>query len=254
VFENFYKSVCELLEKNEKIKWLLQQHGDDFDSHVSNELLGRGQTVCDTALLGQLYAYRYAPMHFFALRKVLPCMKCETRLIDFGTGPGTALLASADKTDQIIHHVGLEIAEGMRLVCEDARTLLASRIGESVSHALPGKAFWEDAEGSSPEQQRVFMFSYFFGQDLNASFVQGLAKAIQSIQGTNTAIVYTNPVGPHASWMPNSDIHHWYRRFCEVLGHEPKITTTAYSYEALSNLAQRTIRSGEFAYEVWSLA
>lgn len=93
----------------------------------------------------------------------------------------------------------------------------------------------------------LLVFSYFFAQELTRPFVRALANRIAALSPSSMALVYTNPVGPSASWMPQGDIHVWYKEFARCLGHKPRIREVSYSYSVVRNLEEPTTRSGDCA-------
>lgn len=97
------------------------------------------------------------------------------------------------------------------------------------------------------------VFSYFFAHKLTKPFVRALAARVIDLPAATKTIVYTNPVGPTASWMPNVGIHDWYREFAACLDHKPRIGDMSYRYEATRNLREPVSRSGHCSFEVWKL-
>jgi len=93
----------------------------------------------------------------------------------------------------------------------------------------------------------LLVFSFFFAQELTRPFVRALANRIAALLPASMTVVYTNPVGPSASWMPQGDIHWWYREFANGLGHAPHIEERTYSYDVLRNLVEPVTRSGKCA-------
>lgn len=227
---------------------LRRKHGDGFDAHVSNEVLGRGQAVCRTLREALLYAYRYGPMHAAALDAVFasggaspdgPCL-----CVDFGAGPSTGLLSLLGRTRSTVRYVAMESADGMIAASEQAFEVVGTRC--EVADAR---------DGARRCNEVVLLFSYFFAQSLTEGFVRALARMARGMAewGKPVTIVYTNPVGPSASWMPRGDIHHWYRLFCRELGHRPAIEEQTYAYDALANLSEPVRRNGSCARELWRI-
>ena len=195
MLEEFYAHVIARLKRMQYVKRLAAIHGDGFDQHIGYQVLDRGHRLYDTEYLALLYSYRYVPMHHAALRSVLPETSPDV-LIDFGGGPGTAMLA------------------------------LSSNRGTTFER-LPLK--------------------------LTRPFVRALANRIAALSPSAMTLIYTNPVGPSASWMPRGDVHGWYKEFTKHLGHQSRILQKSYSYNVLSNLAEPVTRSGDCAYEVWKV-
>ncbi len=225
-------------------------HGDRFDEFVSNEILERGQRHCGTEPLGLLYAYRYSAMHYAALAQLMPSEAIDT-LIDFGGGPGTAMLALAGLQDSKFDRLALEHAEGMRRVARVAHQHVGAYCAMNKEHAFPDAKFWYDAHRVASGRNVLIVFSYFFAQRLTAPFVRALARRISSLPSSKVTIVYTNSIGPSASWMPRGGMHDWYEDFSRRIGHSPRIKEASYSYRIQRNLTQSTTRSGACAFEVW---
>lgn len=236
----------------QQVQALKHEHGEDFDQRIANELLGRGQTPCSSRLLAALYAYRYAPMHHGALAQALPSLTHDVGMVDFGAGPGTALLAVAGACNDRIRYVGIEIASGMQEVHGVAQTTVGSRQSATL-HYWPSAHFWREAEVALSAPTGIMAFSYFFAQQLSPAFVTALGRAVRQLEVSNTWIIYTNPLGPAASWMPNCDVHYWYRQFCRELGHRPVIQPLSYLYKASANLDELVERRGECGCEFWRL-
>ncbi len=173
--------------------------------------------------------------------------------MDFGGGPGTGLLAVASRGLQKIKRIALEYASGMSEVAKIAQNIVGSRCDLNTEHQLVSPQFLQDIDKASKCKPTIIIFSYLFAQSLTSAFVSALARAIRSLDTVHTSIVYTNPVGPSAAWMPESDIHFWYREFCNEMGHEPRIETIPYKYGAVANLKLPVERDGECASEVWRI-
>lgn len=240
VFDRFHRVACDLLSRDPEVQRLRRRHGDGFDAHVSNEVLKRGQTVCRTLCEGLLYAYRYGPY----------------LCVDFGAGPSTGLLSLLGRARSTVRYIALESADGMVAASERAIKVVGERSEKASHHRFAASGFMADArDGAQRCDEIVLLFSYFFAQDLTEGFVRALARTVRGMAewGKPVTIVYTNPVGPSASWMPRGDIHHWYRLFCRELGHRPAIRERTYSYDALANLSERVRRSGSCAAELWRM-
>lgn len=233
-----------------RVQRLVNKHGNDFDEHIGYQVLRRGQLLCDTEYLALLYAYRYAPMHHAALRSVLPETSPDV-LVDFGGGPGTAMLALQGNRCAPFERLSLELAQGMRLIAAEAARMPGGRCRRNSEHAFPESEFWDEASKMVDGRTVLLVFSYFFAQDLTRPFVRALANRIASLSPSAMTVVYTNPVGPAASWMPKGDIHGWYKEFAEVLGHRPCIQSTSFSYKVLRNMVHPATRSKDCGYEVW---
>lgn len=249
MFEEFYDHVVVRLKRMQEVQRLAARHGDDFDEHIGYQVLDRGQLLCDTEYLALLYAYRYAPMHHAALRSVLPESSPDV-LIDFGGGPGTAMLALSSKRGRTFERLSLELAQGMRAIASEASRMAGSKCKRNSEHAFPESRFWEEAARMADGRAVLLVFSYFFAQELTRPFVRALANRIAALSPSTMTLIYTNPVGPSASWMPQGDIHGWYKEFAKCLGHQSRIQSKTYSYKVLRNLAEPVTRYGDCAYEV----
>ena len=252
MFATFYDHVVERLRGMQEVRRLISKHGDDFDQHIGNQVLERGQRPCETEYLALLYAYRYAPMHHAALRSVMPETSPNV-LIDFGGGPGTAMLALSGNRGTTFERLSLELAQGMRAIASEAASMEGSMCKRTSEHAFPESRFWEEAARMADGRAVLLVFSYFFAQELTRPFVRALANRIAALSPSAMTLIYTNPVGPSASWMPRGDVHGWYKEFTKHLGHQSRILQKSYSYNVLSNLAEPVTRSGDCAYEVWKV-
>ena len=252
MFDNFYDHVVKRIRGTQEVRRLISQQGDDFDQHIGNQILERGQRSCETEFLALLYAYRYAPMHHAALRSVMP-ETFSNALIDFGGGPGTAMLALSGSRGTSFERLSLELAQGMRAIASEASRMAGSNCKRNSEHAFPESRFWEEALQMSARRKVLLVFSYFFAQDLTSHFIRALANRIAALTPSEMIIVYTNPVGPSASWMPRGDVHWWYKELTKHLGHQSRIKTKSYSYKVLRNLAEPVTRTGDCAYEVWKV-
>lgn len=252
MFDTFYDHVVERLRGMQEVRLLISKHGDDFDQHVGNQILERGQRPCETEFLALLSAYRYAPMHHAALRIVMPESAPDV-LIDFGGGPGTAMLALFGNRGSKFERLSLEPAQGMRTIASEACRMAGSNCKRNSEYAFPESRFWEEASHMAARRKVLLVFSFFFAQDLTRPFVRALANRIAALSPSAMTLIYTNPVGPSASWMPRDDMHGWYKEFTKHLGHQSHILRKSYSYNVLSNLAEPVTRSGDCAYEVWKV-
>lgn len=252
MFEELSTHVIARLKRMQEVKRLTAMHGDDFDQHIAYQVLDRGHRLCDTEYLALLYAYRYAPMHHAALQSVLPETSPDV-LIDFGGGPGTAMIALSSNHGTTFERLSLELAQGMRAVASEASRMAGSRCKRNSEHAFPASRFWEEASQMTDGKSTLLVFSYFFAQELTRPFVRALANRIAALSPSAMTMIYTNPVGPSASWMPQGDIHGWYKEFAKYLGHQSRIRSKSYSYKVLRNLAEPVNRSGDCAYEVWKV-
>lgn len=250
MFDKFYGDVLTRLKRMQEVERLAARLGDDFDEHIGYQVLERGQRLCDTEYLALLYAYRYGPMHHAALRSVFPDRSPDV-LIDFGGGPGTAMLALSSNCGTTFERLSLELAQGMRALASGASRLKGSMCKRNSEHAFPDSRFWEQAAKMADGRAVLLVFSYFFAQELTRPFVRALANRISALSPSSMTLVYTNPVGPSASWMPNGDMHGWYKEFAKCLGHHARIRCKTYEYKALRNMTEPVNRSGECAYEVW---
>jgi hypothetical protein len=174
-------------------------------------------------------------------------------LIDFGGGPGTALLALSGNRGIRFERLSLELAQGMRAIASDAASMEGSMCKRNSEYAFPESRFWEEASQMAAGRKVLLVFSYFFAQDLTRPFVRALENRIASLTPSAMTLVYTNPVGPSASWMPRGDMHGWYKEFTKLLGYQSRIQSKSNSYNVLRNLAEPVTRTGDCAYEVWKV-
>lgn len=191
-------------------------------------------------------------MHHAALRSVLPEHAPDV-LIDFGGGPGTALLALSSHRGATFERLSLELAQGKRALASGASRMEGSMCKRNSEHAFPDSKFWDEAARMAEGRAVLLVFSYFFAQELTRPFVRAMANRIAALSPSSMTLIYTNPVGPSASWMPQCDVHGWYKEFTRCLGHKPRIKEGSYSYSVLRNLEEPTTRSGDCAYEVWKV-
>lgn len=191
-------------------------------------------------------------MNHAALRSVMPETAPDV-LIDFGGGPGTALLALSGNRGIRFERLSLELAQGMRAIASDAASMEGSMCKRNSEYAFPESRFWEEASQMAAGRKVLLVFSYFFAQDLTRPFVRALENRIASLTPSAMTLVYTNPVGPSASWMPRGDMHGWYKEFTKLLGYQSRIQSKSNSYNVLRNLAEPVTRTGDCAYEVWKV-
>lgn len=100
------------------------------------------------------------------------------------------------------------------------------------------------------------VFSYFFGQEFDAKFVREISTVVRALmrrlQPTEIVTIYTNIDINNANWIPNGDIHHWYRQFMEDLGWTPRIQRLTYEYVVPKDLEldAENVSSGEVTFDV----
>jgi hypothetical protein len=75
---------------------------------------------------------------------------------------------------------------------------------------------------------------------------------VRRLQPTEIVTIYTNIDIENANWIPNGDIHHWYRQFMEDLGWAPRIRKLTYEYVVPKDLEldAENVRSGEVTFDV----
>lgn len=259
MIEEFRKLVLRYLLAEDRVHYHLKRNGANFDEHVANELLGRGLLPCNRKLEGLLYANKYAPMHYAALQGVIPRRSLteggSTLLVDIGAGPGTALMAGCSFGWKSIIYVALESAAGMMAPLGMAVRLASGCVRSVYVGPNITPAFEMAAIRAGAEAQRVFIvLSYFLAQRLTRSTVSKIGRLITSLSKVNghVTIVYTNPVGPSAAWMPYRNVHYWYRQLCNMVGRKARIRQREYNYSTVANLSRIVQRSGKVAFEVWS--
>lgn len=102
----------------------------------------------------------------------------------------------------------------------------------------------------------LLVFSYFFGQELDAQVVRGISTTVRGIVRTlrpvEVVTIYTNIEIETANWTPNGDIHHWYRQFMKEMGWAPRIRKLTYEYVVRKDLEldAENVSSGEVTYDV----
>ena len=195
-------------------------------------------------------------MHGAALRAVAKLPGgASLGIVDFGAGPATALLALVESRPGRVEYMALEPAAGMQSVAAIAFATVGERLRlREVSSALNADCF-RTAQGMILRcSYTVLVFSYFFAQRIDQALVDEIVRFAEFCRRRGPVIVvYTNPIGPSASWMPNEDIHFWYAQFCAQLEHRVRIAEAAYSYRIVANLDDEMERHGSCAYEVWTL-
>ena len=59
---------------------------------------------------------------------------------------------------------------------------------------------------------------------------------IRRLRPDQIVTIYTNIDIENANWMPDGDIHHWYRRFMQEMGWKTRIRSEMYTYPVPSDL------------------
>ncbi len=205
-------------------------------------------------------------MHFHAFVKALsnenrkiPKPGADDLILDFGCGPATSLFgferAAVGRPLAATTFVGIERSQSMRNLAEVAvRTL---DLGHFALEATAEQGAMSCAELGSGRANRLFLvFSYFFGQNLEYEIIEEVARAasgtISRMRPRQVVSVYTNIDIECAAWMPNGDIHYWYRAFIGRMDWKPQIDEMTYTYPVPSDLEldPNHTASGSLTYDV----
>lgn len=265
VFRHFIQGVIRRLKSSSWVQNLLRKHGKHFDLHLRTVVLERGRGDYPAFEHACLYAYRYMGMHADALTEVLKRTLTPEQMpdrsdviIDFGCGPATSVFAFERAIGRFMPtaaYIGVEKSPAMRELAEVALHGAGQR-----SFAVEGtiqQAAMVGGNRTLDRQSRLFLvFSYFFGQELDAQNVLEISTTVKAIvhrlRPFEVVTIYTNIDIESANWMPNGDIHCWYRQFMKEMGWAPRIRKLTYEYVVPKDLEleAESVSSGEVTYDV----
>lgn len=265
VFRHFIQGVIRRLRSSSWVQNLLRKHGKHFDLHLRTVVLERGRGDYPAFEQACLYAYRYMGMHADALTEVLKRTLAPEQMpdrsdviLDFGCGPATSVFAferALGRFRPVAAYVGVEKSPAMRELAEVALHGAGQRnfaIEETVQQAA-----MVSGNKTVGGRSRLFLvFSYFFGQELEAQVVREISTAVKAmvhkLRPLEVVTIYTNIDIETANWMPNGDIHHWYRQFMEEMGWASRIRKLKYEYVVPKDLEldAKNVGSGDVTYDV----
>ncbi|MCZ7579749.1 MAG: hypothetical protein M5U21_02835 [Fimbriimonadaceae bacterium] len=243
----------------------MRKHGKHFDLHLRTAVRERGRGDYPAYEHACLYAFRYMGMHADALTEVLKQTLSSGQMpdssdviIDFGCGPATSVFAfekALGRFRPVAAYVGVEKSPAMRGLAEVALRGAGQRgfaIEETIQQAA--MVFCNKTVDRLP---RLFLvFSYFFGQELDVQIIREISTTVKAVihrlRPSEVVTIYANIDIETASWMPNGDIHHWYRQFMKEMGWAPRIRKLTYKYVVPKELElnAENVSSGEVTYDV----
>ena len=249
MFSHFLQSILRRLRSSSWVRHLQRKYGANFDLFLRTVVLERGRGDYPEFEHACLYAYRYMGMHREALAEVLRTRSKEIEppgdhdvVLDFGCGPATSLFAFEEVTDgflPVAAYVGIEQSSSMRELAGVALRALGQRRSTIEESAEPAAMVCSKLVRETPERL-VLVFSYFFGQELDEENVSRVVRAtkaiIRGLRPRNVVTIYANIDIESANWMPEGDIHHWYRLFMKEMGWKTRIQTASYTYPVSGDL------------------
>lgn len=243
----------------------MRTHGRHFDLHLRISVLERGRGDYPAFEHACLYAYRYMGMHADALAAVLERTLTADQLpgrddvvLDFGCGPATSVFAFESAIGRFrptADYIGVEKSPAMR----ELAAVALHGVGQSsfaIEETIQQAAMVSGNKTVDGPSRLFLVFSYFFGQELDARVVREISTTVNAIvhrlRPLEVVTIYTNIDIETANWMPSGDIHHWYRQFMKEMGWAPRIRKLTYEYVVPKDLEldAENVRSGVVTYDV----